>query len=186
MNDILNKNRVKLVSLIMMFFVVTIHTNIEYFYSLSKATTMFDKILSNLFNYIQNGICRVAVPYFMFKAGYLYFIDFDGTIDNYKKKCIRRLKTLVIPYILWNFINWLFTYLICIIPFISKYVANREPIPISFTNMLKIIFLREAFLPNWFLQYLIIFSFIIPLFYKYLKKFIGLVIIFINIYIYIY
>lgn len=54
-----------------------------------------------------------AVPLFMFFAGYLFFINIsDFTTTNYFSKLKSRLRTLLIPYIIWNLLVMVFFLLI--------------------------------------------------------------------------
>lgn len=56
----------------------------------------------------EEGICRLAVPFFFFTSGYLFYNklqDWDWSI--WKTKIMRRVHTLLIPYILWNIIAFL-------------------------------------------------------------------------------
>ena len=48
----------------------------------------------------------MIMGYFFFISGYLFFKDYEG-ISSYKKKLISRFKTLVIPYLIWNFFVWI-------------------------------------------------------------------------------
>ena len=51
------------------------------------------------------GLCRIAVPCFFFISGFFFFKKLD-TWDNrlYLSKLKSRVRTLLIPYILWNLI----------------------------------------------------------------------------------
>lgn len=59
---------------------------------------------------IYSIICRVgyyfsqvAVPFFFFSSGYFFFYKVkQWNIQCYKKKIEKRLKTLLVPYLLWN------------------------------------------------------------------------------------
>ena len=61
----------------------------------SAAVVMLQAIFSG-------GIQRVAVPLFFLFAGYLFFIDFDGSIGTWREKIRRRVGTLLVPYLFWN------------------------------------------------------------------------------------
>lgn len=51
----------------------------------------------------------VAVPTFMFISGYLYFAKFRHfTLLFYKVQTLKRIRTLLVPYIIWN------TFVICV------------------------------------------------------------------------
>lgn len=58
-------------------------------------------------------VCHVAVPIFYVMSGYLFFYKlptFDGR--TYKSKLRKRIKTLFVPYLLWNLMQILFTVLL--------------------------------------------------------------------------
>ena len=58
----------------------------------------------NLFRImVKYALACVAVPAFFFISGVLYFKNIHSfSFDIYKKKTIKRLHTLLIPYLLWN------------------------------------------------------------------------------------
>jgi len=50
-------------------------------------------------------ICPVAVPTFFFISGFLFFKGLeDWDKDVWKRKMIKRIRTLLVPFILWNLI----------------------------------------------------------------------------------
>ena len=52
------------------------------------------------------GICRVAVPIFFLVSGYLFFVKLEEWNTNiWIDKLKKRVKTLLIPYVLWNLIT---------------------------------------------------------------------------------
>lgn len=52
------------------------------------------------------GICRIAVPFFFMISGFLYFTHLrEWNWHIYIKKEKRRVRTLVVPYLLWNIIS---------------------------------------------------------------------------------
>ena len=62
-------------------------------------------IVKILFSHI---IPSIAVPTFFLISGLLFFSNFqEWSWDGYKKKIKSRMKTLLIPYILWNLIPFL-------------------------------------------------------------------------------
>lgn len=55
---------------------------------------------------------RIAVPFFFFTSGYYFFYKLkEWNYDTYNKKVKKRIKTLLIPYILWNILTLLFLFL---------------------------------------------------------------------------
>lgn len=49
-----------------------------------------------------NGVARTAVPLFFLMSGYLYFLDFNGSVAAWREKTRRRVGTLLVPYVFWN------------------------------------------------------------------------------------
>jgi hypothetical protein len=52
-------------------------------------------------------VADVAVPAFFFIAGYLLYANIDFTWNNYVHKLRNRMKTLLVPYLMWNTICFL-------------------------------------------------------------------------------
>ena len=53
-------------------------------------------------------LTHIAVPTFFFISGFLFFINFqEWSWEGYKKKLNSRIKTLFIPYLLWNAVPFL-------------------------------------------------------------------------------
>ena len=48
----------------------------------------------------------VSVPAFFFVSGLLYFASYDGTLRCYWRKLRSRVRSLAIPYLLWNLIGY--------------------------------------------------------------------------------
>lgn len=55
----------------------------------------------------EEGVCRLAVPCFFFISGFLFFHGLQKwDWDRWKEKLERRVRTLLIPYILWILIDF--------------------------------------------------------------------------------
>lgn len=53
-------------------------------------------------------LTQIAVPTFFLISGFLFFVNFQSwSWDRYKTKIYSRIKTLFIPYILWNLVSFL-------------------------------------------------------------------------------
>ena len=54
-------------------------------------------------HYLSNVISSVSVPTFFFMSGYLfYYRSSTFTLKLYKEKIMRRIRTLLVPYLFWN------------------------------------------------------------------------------------
>lgn len=120
-----------------------------------------------------NGISGVAVPLFYFISGVLFFKSV-----NRIKDCIsgirKRIRSLLVPYIIWNiiFVGW---YLVMsIIPGISGFInsdmLSHFSINTPFASM-DYLLLEPAGFHLWFLRDLILYVFVSPLIYVVCKRF---------------
>ena len=145
-----------------------------------------------------NNMTSVAVPFFFFTAGYYFFLNtekFDN--ETYKGKIKKRLKTLFVPYILWNLLAVLLLilrgfYQIYVLKTPIENIGNDcitfeiistiSNIPTFFwnyftitdNNALNLIGLSSSLsapinIPLWFLRDLIILSITSPLIYMAVK-----------------
>ena len=82
-----------------------------------------------LANYINAPMVQLAVPTFFFMSGYLFFIGENiFNINTYTIKLKKKIKTLIIPYIIWNLVAITFLY--------SYQYIKKEPIdPWSLTEI---------------------------------------------------
>lgn len=77
-------------------------------------------------NIVSLVFAQISVPLFFVISGFLFFLgsnDFNS--DLYISKIKKRVKTLLIPYILWNVIAVVWE-LKCFIPFLSAYFPPVE------------------------------------------------------------
>ena len=56
-------------------------------------------------NFVQRGIAAVAVPLFFFISGFLYFYRTEWGVSAYKRKTLKRVRTLVVPFLVWTVLN---------------------------------------------------------------------------------
>ena len=102
---------------------------------------------------------------FFMISGYLFYRTFD--IKRTKEKITKRVKTLLVPYLLWNIIYAVFFVLMTLIGL----VKNAE---IEWNAKIILQTLNSDFSPLWFVKYLMIFSLIAPIMYYVFKnKYVG-------------
>jgi surface polysaccharide O-acyltransferase-like enzyme len=81
-------------------------------------------LISFVQNLISNVLARIAVPLFFLISGVLFFRNFELKSSIIKRKLQTRVKTLLIPYVLWN-LSALFLYLVLqSIPSFSQYFSG--------------------------------------------------------------
>lgn len=110
-------------------------------------------------------LTQTAVPLFFMISGYLFYRTFK--IEKAVDKLKSRIKTLVVPYLIWNVI-----YAVGMILLKHFGFVNSVHIENNWKLLLQI--LNSDFSPLWFVKYLIVFSLIGPLMYYVFKnKYIG-------------
>lgn len=136
--------------------------------------------LYNVFGIIfSNVLPCIAVPSFFLFSGYLFFANFkDWSWNGYKGKLRKRVKSLLIPYLLWNLIPLFIGIILQIIISVKNHqsfnhiynclLSNSRWNPLQPTNV-----------PLWFLRDLIIVCILTPIIYYLIKKTrLGIILIF--------
>lgn len=121
-------------------------------------------LCNNLHKFWIEGVCSIAVPTFFFISGYLFFTK-DFSCETYRSKLKRRIKTLLIPYIAWNFL----ALLAVVIPHYNDYNYSALNILAAFINT-KYSFLNTVGespidYPLWYIRDLMVCCILSPLFY---------------------
>lgn len=123
-----------------------------------------------LINFFSEVLPQVAVPLFFIISGYLFFRGaeaFDGTA--YRRKLLKRGRTLLVPYVLWNLVAYLFhaLYLFLSGAALGEYLvsplrifhnANGGSIPYPFD------------LPMWYVRELMVMVVFSPLVYWLVRR----------------
>lgn len=127
---------------------------------------------------ILTGLFQLANPFFFLLSGFLFFNQLKGLKDCFVK-IKKRIRTLVIPYLLWNLITVFYFFTLY---FLSPISINSDIVP-TITNgtlieILHRVFVEPAGFQLWFLRDLIGYVFISPILFigmKYLSYFIPLI-----------
>ena len=161
-------NTVKVVKILLSIMVVFIHANNIPMYNLESGIVFWIE------NFIGSGICKMAVPFFFLLSGLCTYQSFDRNLSlkeswgNIKKKLLTRIYSLVIPYIIWIIITWGGTILPRVIPGISNHIGANSTLTFSFQSFLAV-FLTGKDTHLWFLNRLIILSFLMPFIYEIMR-----------------
>lgn len=115
---------------------------------------------------LQNGaaleIARVSIPCFLMLSGYLFYRGF--TWQDLIGKWKRRVKSLLVPYLIWNLLYY-FGYLIASrIPFLMD-IVNRKNLPFSIAGLLRAALLYEVNPVFWFMFQLLLLTVLAPVLY---------------------
>ena len=139
---------------------------------------------------LSHVLTHIAVPTFYLISGYLFFINFQKwSWKGYKKKLSSRIKTLLVPYLLWNAIP----FLLAVLAMLAAVAIKGKPIEGVETFIVeknwhifydcnewgttRINWLGENLrmtgpydLPLWFLRDLIVVTIMTPIIYYAIKK----------------
>jgi len=120
---------------------------------------------------VNSGMCASAVPMFFCISGFLFFLGVNNVNDIFKKMR-RRVKTLVVPYVLWNLIFVMWYVVLALLPSVSSYVNSDILGRISVSNIgdtFFFLFIEPAGFHLWFLRDLIVFVAFTPIIYLLLR-----------------
>lgn len=153
----LNLANINQVRFILMVLIVLLHS-----YTTSKTNPISVNWITQ--EYFSQVVARIAVPVYFYISGYLFFKNLK-TIENWKNKIVKRIKTLLIPYLIWNIAYGIF---LLIIP--SSISINKEGnLSENFLNLFNSILISPAINPLWFIRDLFIIQ-LISILYVNLKN----------------
>ena len=171
-------DKLRIISLISMIMVVFLHSNniiVKYNSGNINYSGGYSAFLQN---FISDGITRIAVPVFFCISGYLFFLNFRGTIEAFILKYRKRAKSLLLPYLLWSIWGLFIYYIIQLFPQSKNFFTDELVVNYSFIKVLDTIFLHPITYQLWFVRDLIVIALISPLIYFATKYFRAIPIIF--------
>lgn len=133
--------------------------------SMIGMNTFLGKVVNECFT-------RYAVPLYFIISGALFFRDYDN--HKYLEKIKKRIKTLLIPYLIWNFV-WMLFEIATSYSFISNFFLGREKFVLSFLSVLEAILHYKCNGVFWFIFALMFFILISPVIDKLVcNRYIGI------------
>ena len=148
--------------------------------------------------FVSDVLARLCVPTFFFISGFLFYYSKAFNTDVYKQKLRTRIKSLLIPFILWNIIAIFCTLGKSYIPGISTYYppvdihlsflrifntffcnANNSGILVYPSHIPPSMLISPINIPLWYVRDLMLMVVLSPIIYWMIKKF-GLFTIIIN------
>jgi peptidoglycan/LPS O-acetylase OafA/YrhL len=81
-------------------------------------------------NAISQGFARLAVPIFFLMSGYLFFLNFEPSIRSFLNKIKTRFRTLLVPFLFWNFLTLLVMAAAQYLPVTQRFLSGKH-IPIA-------------------------------------------------------
>ena len=118
--------------------------------------------------FLSQTLVKVAMPVFFIMSGYLFFANVSKwNLATYKKKILRRIKTLLMPYLIWNLLmavklktfSW-GMFWACSVP------AGRQIDWLGHEQLMT----APVNMPLWFLRDLMVVSLLTPIIYILIRK----------------
>jgi surface polysaccharide O-acyltransferase-like enzyme len=113
-------------------FIHTPATTVQYSdVSIGLETATF--ITSFIHGLISGVFAAVSVPMFFLISGFLFFSGYDNRFATYKAKIKKRIRSLLIPYLIWNFFALLFYFILQSIPDLRVFFSGNSKHIVDYT-----------------------------------------------------
>lgn len=165
-----SRNKVTILSFFCSIMVIYIHSYNLTTYNINSSSYGFSKIVFEIENF-GNNITTIAVPMFFFISGFLFFRTFE--IHQLLCKWNRRIKSIILPYIVWCTIYYLYFVIGTNLP-ATKSLMNHETVHLSFLEWASWLWINEYY-TLWFLKNLIVFIILAPFIWFLLKNHLKIV-----------
>lgn len=153
-------NKITVISFFLSYLIVQLHAyNVTVY---DWGNEVFDKVVMQIEKSVCY-ICRLGVPMFFIMSGYFFFQNYE--LKNTLEKWKSRIRTVVVPWILWGSLYWV--YFILISQLTNGVVLDTS---ISIESFCRTVFAHENTI-FWYLQTLIFFIALTPIFYCLLKNY---------------
>lgn len=143
--------------------VLFIHAWNWYPRELQPSTRLFHPLPVTVAEYVvANGLTRWVIPLLFLISGFLYFRSKGPFAEPYGEKFLKRLRTVVLPWQLWNLIAIGTFFLLLLSPWIT---AHAPPWLMQFTlqNWIDSLLFYPFNFPLWYLRDLFVLSMAAPL-----------------------
>ena len=130
----------------------------------------------SIFRYIQiflsQILSRIAVPLFFMISAYLLFLRYELSFGFYFSLLKKKIKSLLIPFLIWNVVVFFFFFFLQKIPFAAKYSSGNLKgfSELTFLETIELVFLRPIANQFWFIRDLMILIIVSPLIKVFLDK----------------
>lgn len=154
MNDYVSR-KLKILSFISILMVIFIHM----YYAEGDSYI----ILNEIERIVGQRFCSIAVPLFFLMSGYLFFLKMPNGVYSIKDKLKKRVRTLLIPYIIANTLTFIFylvlNFIALKIPYIAAVVNFRvfDVVSAGVWPIVKLVFLDPPIaFQLWFIRDLMV------------------------------
>lgn len=150
-----------IVSFVLALLVIFIHTSSTSQYILQLPDSSAKDIVILADHLWTDTLPRVAVPLFFVLSGATFFRDYHPGM--YRAKLRARVRSLFIPYLIWNTLVMCF-YLFCSYTPIHHFFLGRERFLLTPANIINAVLFYQCNYVFWFMYNLIVFVILTPVF----------------------
>lgn len=156
MNEKQFRNKITWFSFIFSLLVIWVHSyNAELFLGISAKGTVVD----GLEHWIGDSVGQIAVPGFFMISGYLFYRDFSR--EKLRGKWQRRIQSVLVPYIVWNFLYYLGYVIGSRLPWIHQ-IVGKGVIPFDLSSAVDAVINYTYNYVFWYLYQLILLILLAP------------------------
>lgn len=161
--------------------VVFIHSNMLVV-NIQGTVVRYDRwpIVAFVMKLFSSVLADISVPLFFFISGFLFFYYSEFSKDSYLKKVKKRVSTLLVPYLIWNFVAFIILliqvhpkmvrffpllkdYRVDIVSFLSSFWVTNLPIQMSGPA-------NPINTPLWFVRDLMVLVLLSPIIWWIIRK----------------
>ena len=157
------RNKVIWFSFVFSLLVVWVHSeNAELFLGITEEMAAVYQVERWLIVYV----AQIAVPGFFMISGYLFYRDF--TWENLRRKWNRRIKSILVPFILWNGIYYLGYVIGSRLPGVAQ-VLGKGIVPFTVEAAVDAVINYRYNYVFWYLHQLTMLTILAPLLWQFLR-----------------
>jgi surface polysaccharide O-acyltransferase-like enzyme len=157
MNDYLSR-KLKIISFLLIVMVVVLHAH-----NLKGNSDALNFYVQNL---ISGGFTKLCVVLFFLISGYLLVVNItEANTATFRRKIKSRVRSVLIPYLLWSFIGIGIFFVLQSLPFTRSFFNSGLIRESSITDLLYTWLLKPLPYQLWFLRHLFVLVLLSPLLY---------------------
>ncbi len=182
MNDTLLSKTISYLRFPLIVGIVFIHSNIL-IVNIQGTVIRYDRwpIVVFVINLLSSVFADICVPLFFFVSGFLFFYNSDFSKSVYVSKIKKRVNTLFVPYLIWNFIAFIIL-LIQVHPRIVRFFPLLNDYRVDITSFLSSFWITNLPIsmsgpanpintPLWFIRDLMMLVMLSPIIWWLIKHF---------------
>lgn len=160
-------SRIRNLSFLLVVQVVFIHAYYQVWHENPSGLNKLNFFIQYL---VSQELCRIAVPLFFIISGYLFFADCTADLGWFIVKWKRRIKTLLIPYLLWSIIGLISYFVMQNTSWATRFFTRKLLKDYTIFELIATLLWSPVPYQLWFLRYLILYVLLTPLIYLICKK----------------